>query len=196
MKIISTLLLMIALFNAPSLFADSGNKKNGKTIIDVYKSALFNLVDSKGCSIDESPRNAYIIERPGPVFVDSGYLSNATDNGMEILLLTNDDMDIEEGEKHNIISSILISDSFNIGSVNAISDDGEQLLCIVRAYQKALNNINESLIVKSNNDIYINSIKSGKKQKFVNDGYVNSISFSNCTDNNYCHVDFEIKPAK
>ncbi|MHC96051.1 hypothetical protein EBN87_21050 [Salmonella enterica] len=115
---------------------------------------------------------------------------------MEILLLTSDDMDIEEGEKHNIINSILISDSFNIGSVNAISDDGEQLLCIVRAYQKALNNINESLIVKSNNDIYINSIKSGKKQKFVNDGYVNSISFSNCTDNNYCHVDFEIKPAK
>ncbi|EGL4347722.1 hypothetical protein KS573_002999 [Salmonella enterica] len=197
MKTIQVLLLIFTLFSSQSLLADSGSKKNGKTIINIYKSALLNLVDSKGCDIDQLRENAYIIERPGAVFVDQGYLSNATRNGMEVLLRTKDDMDIEEGEKHNITSSILISDSFNIGSVNAISYDGEQLLCIVRAYQKAMNNnINESLIIKGNNDVYINSIKSGKKKSFVNDGYINSISFSNCTDNNYCYVEFEIKPAK
>ncbi|ECE9303307.1 hypothetical protein EWZ31_04570 [Salmonella enterica subsp. enterica serovar Enteritidis] len=195
MKKHSALLLMVVLFNSTSLFADSGSKQN-KTIINVYKSALLNLIDSKGCRIDESPRNAYIIERPDAVFADSGYSSNATDNGAEVLLRTDGDMDINDGEKINIVSSILISDSFNVGSVNAISDDGEQFLCIVRSYQKAFSNIrNESLIVKRNNEIYINALKLGKGQRFTNSGYINTISFSDCTDNNYCNIEFEIKPV-
>ncbi|EJX3101553.1 hypothetical protein OD305_003843 [Salmonella enterica] len=186
----------VILFISMSVSAYSKDKTSNNTIIKVYKSAILNLIDSTGCDIDGGVENAFTIERPGLISSESAYAINATKNGTQVYLYTNDDTDIKDGIINNKVHSITISDDFNTGVFGEISDDGRQFLCIVRAYQEALSpELDDSLLMKNNNSIYIDSLGTEDKHSFKNKNYLNVIQFSTCS-HDYCHLEFKITPIK